>query len=91
MVRWEVSRFDRFNTASGMRSHVTEKKPIGSLAYCAFQYRKRYEITCDGLAAGGLRLAANGFQYRKRYEITCDGMEGSFSDRGVVVSIPQAV
>ena len=36
-----------FNTASGMRSHVT-------MALCrmwahlwAFQYRKRYEITCD--------------------------------------------
>ena len=36
-----------FNTASGMRSHVTsfENAPIDMLI--RFQYRKRYEITCD--------------------------------------------
>ena len=36
-----------FNTASGMRSHVTrkfnDKRSLGK----AFQYRKRYEVTCD--------------------------------------------
>ena len=40
-----------------------------------FQYRKRYEITCDTR-----RLRALGrvdvFQYRKRYEITCDLYHG---------------
>ena len=36
-----------------------------------FQYRKRYEVTCDfptiKLWAGYIK-----FQYRKRYEVTCD-------------------
>ena len=51
MTRWEVSRFDLagvgFNTASGMRSHVTEEFFIGLIVYFLFQYRKRYEVTCD--------------------------------------------
>ena len=36
-----------FNTASGMRSHVTRrlKRDIEDIA--SFQYRKRYEVTCD--------------------------------------------
>ena len=36
-----------------------------------FQYRKRYEVTCDRAPPsdkGGRRQ----FQYRKRYEVTCD-------------------
>ena len=36
-----------------------------------FQYRKRYEITCDAAPAVA-PVAAMPFQYRKRYEITCD-------------------
>ena len=38
----------RFNTASGMRSHVTVEDMIAYMGELkAFQYRKRYEITCD--------------------------------------------
>ena len=37
----------RFNTASGMRSHVTCKTRKDTLLFSKFQYRKRYEITCD--------------------------------------------
>ena len=36
-----------FNTASGMRSHVTPKQYPGAAAWIKFQYRKRYEVTCD--------------------------------------------
>ena len=36
-----------------------------------FQYRKRYEITCDDDAVT-VGTPHHGFQYRKRYEITCD-------------------
>ena len=42
-----------------------------------FQYRKRYEITCDFRLLGVLRQELE-FQYRKRYEITCD--KKSFMD-----------
>ena len=45
------------------------QKIIGILS--VFQYRKRYEITCDSK----LHVSMYGklkFQYRKRYEITCD-------------------
>ena len=37
-----------------------------------FQYRKRYEITCDGDPVHLDRICDHAFQYRKRYEITCD-------------------
>ena len=36
-----------------------------------FQYRKRYEITCD-IEKTNFSGANVTFQYRKRYEITCD-------------------
>ena len=36
-----------------------------------FQYRKRYEITCDENPIMDSRPLSE-FQYRKRYEITCD-------------------
>ena len=36
-----------FNTASGMRSHVTTVVNTKSRSTTMFQYRKRYEITCD--------------------------------------------
>ena len=36
-----------------------------------FQYRKRYEVTCDLLPIHSL-VALISFQYRKRYEVTCD-------------------
>ena len=40
-----------------------------------FQYRKRYEVTCDGVQTP-VWLCTPPFQYRKRYEVTCDSMSG---------------
>ena len=37
----------RFNTASGMRSHVTTVDSETTTVRHMFQYRKRYEVTCD--------------------------------------------
>ena len=39
---------DRFNTASGMRSHATHTGILSGHNSLSFQYRKRYEVTCDG-------------------------------------------
>ena len=37
-----------FNTASGMRSHVTRRRRRRyAYPHEEFQYRKRYEVTCD--------------------------------------------
>ena len=55
-----------------------------------FQYRKRYEITCDAVGAP-LETYVVLFQYRKRYEITCDLTYSDLSNRYITVSIPQAV
>ena len=40
----------RFNTASGMRSHVTWNWRRLSTRKAMFQYRKRYEVTCDSVS-----------------------------------------
>ena len=40
-----------FNTASGMRSHVTIGPKSNSSSRMRFQYRKRYEVTCDDTIA----------------------------------------
>ena len=37
-----------------------------------FQYRKRYEVTCDIMIICRDHLEFVLFQYRKRYEVTCD-------------------
>ncbi len=60
-----------------MRSHVTKKALEVATETDVFQYRKRYEITCDFRLLGVLRQELE-FQYRKRYEITCD--KKSFMD-----------
>ena len=60
-----------FNTASGMRSHVTTPMSGTALNLYKFQYRKRYEVTCD-LLMKTFMLRSSSFQYRKRYEVTCD-------------------
>ena len=39
-----------FNTASGMRSHVTSPSGRSSSPAARFQYRKRYEVTCDSVS-----------------------------------------
>ena len=41
--------FSGFNTASGMRSHVTDIPSPQPEDSRSFQYRKRYEVTCDWL------------------------------------------
>ena len=56
----------------------------------AFQYRKRYEVTCD-LQELLDTTKPSEFQYRKRYEVTCDSGGTIGMGGGVVVSIPQAV
>ena len=85
------ARWNSFNTASGMRSHVTTLRILQRISILLFQYRKRYEITCDGKEGKEVAFFTL-FQYRKRYEITCDVT----ADCGQVtadcgVSIPQAV
>ena len=37
-----------------------------------FQYRKRYEVTCDRISGYHNMSFFTSFQYRKRYEVTCD-------------------
>ena len=39
-----------FNTASGMRSHVTCPRKWMHTRIIMFQYRKRYEVTCDSVS-----------------------------------------
>ena len=41
-----------------------------------FQYRKRYEATCDTKADVKQFAKDCMFQYRKRYEVTCDSVSG---------------
>ena len=60
-----------FNTASGMRSHATAAFPGTKSRATLFQYRKRYEVTCDVMTRIDKDLS-HMFQYRKRYEVTCD-------------------
>ena len=55
-----------------------------------FQYRKRYEVTCD-IALAVVALYGILFQYRKRYEVTCDSKTRLDAGRNFNVSIPQAV
>ena len=56
---------------------MTNNNLTAQQAAAGFQYRKRYEITCDlhGADLSGANLSE--FQYRKRYEITCDRITGS--------------
>ena len=60
------------------------------IAVWLFQYRKRYEVTCD---KNGVAVPTNSieFQYRKRYEVTCDCAVFNFLQELILVSIPQAV
>ena len=61
-----------FNTASGMRSHATKLHVSMYHKVNGFQYRKRYEVTCDKDELVRYSEEADKFQYRKRYEVTCD-------------------
>ena len=45
--RLHRNQYRGFNTASGMRSHVTMMQVAKDIAVEKFQYRKRYEVTCD--------------------------------------------
>ena len=46
----QVGEAVRFNTASGMRSHVTANANWDKAFLSRFQYRKRYEVTCDSVS-----------------------------------------
>ena len=48
-----------------------EKDALSILDLLVFQYRKRYEVTCDVNPWASEPLTPT-FQYRKRYEVTCD-------------------
>ena len=81
-----------FNTASGMRSHVTAELPEEVvLEFLKFQYRKRYEITCDiapGACRGRLEASFNTASgMRSHVTSGTPYQKGGDSD----VSIPQAV
>ena len=72
-----ISRYtSSFNTASGMRSHATFFNKLRELNVETFQYRKRYEVTCDLKYSWRLLQLFCSFQYRKRYEVTCDSVSG---------------
>ena len=45
---------------------------MAELMSAGFQYRKRYEVTCDVNNSDLQTLDEDQFQYRKRYEVTCD-------------------
>ena len=51
---------------------MTWEDALSPLGASLFQYRKRYEVTCDALGGGFLGNIIGPFQYRKRYEVTCD-------------------
>ena len=55
-----------------MRSHVTMIANFLVELCDRFQYRKRYEVTCDIFIKRRKKSMAAPFQYRKRYEVTCD-------------------
>ena len=80
-----------FNTASGMRSHVTTISQSTESSNSRFQYRKRYEVTCDENAIMKIQFTLEGFN-------TASGMRSHVTDSLIVremteseVSIPQAV
>ena len=59
--------------------------------YVEFQYRKRYEVTCDAMSDDPEDEEDREFQYRKRYEVTCDPWKAEPLAPTKGVSIPQAV
>ena len=50
-----------FNTASGMRSHVTKRLWSKQGLWITFQYRKRYEVTCDPMKVSPVRSLMGSF------------------------------
>ena len=54
-----------------MRSHATGCRAKIESDTTLFQYRKRYEVTCDEVDNTAVDPKGE-FQYRKRYEVTCD-------------------
>ena len=73
-----------------MRSHVTSMEVTTREKLVPFQYRKRYEVTCDFVKVDG-KIVCMRFQYRKRYEVTCDACSLVHDGHLDGVSIPQAV
>ena len=74
-----------------MRSHVTPVPLATNAPPVKFQYRKRYEVTCDSKNKKRNMKRELKFQYRKRYEVTCDLCPSSRLGDRSAVSIPQAV
>ena len=64
---------------------------LDALKETAFQYRKRYEVTCDDILRNITNSPSTAFQYRKRYEVTCDYEIHVWGMLIMHVSIPQAV
>ena len=77
-----VLRFEGFNTASGMRSHVTNLFHKLFWTVSRFQYRKRYEVTCDERKISS-RCAVSGFN-------TASGMRSHVTASRGCRRIPQA-
>ena len=50
---------------------MTDEKAAYEKYLIVFQYRKRYEVTCD-YKVTSMSSIHFAFQYRKRYEVTCD-------------------
>ena len=65
-----------------MRSHATAIKEEAARRIARFQYRKRYEVTCDPARQTTKQQLGWSFQYRKRYEVTCDlGASSEIADK----------
>ena len=80
-----------FNTASGMRSHVTTMPTRSTQVATSFNTASgmRSHVT---LISFGVLIREPKFQYRKRYEVTCDEQRlHDLLEYYVQVSIPQAV
>ena len=58
---------------------MTRESCEKSYGTIGFQYRKRYEVTCDWHGSTPRRRVAVTFQYRKRYEVTCDSSKEVYS------------
>ena len=70
-----------FNTASGMRSHVTEQAKVLKACANRFQYRKRYEVTCEKSPPKRRRSPSRSFN-------TASGMRSHVTTRLVYLAIP---
>ena len=81
-----------FNTASGMRSHVTRILVKTIVAPpLTFQYRKRYEITCDDESAKMQQRGWRSFNTASGMRSHVTVPMSRIATMSMPVSIPQAV